>query len=631
MPLNLFQTGISGLLGYQTALSTIGHNISNAATEGFSRQRVEFAARPGEHVGSIFIGSGTEVSAIRRVYNQFLTGQVFGNTAQVGRLQAFLDLSSQVDNLIGDPITSLSTGMQSFFESLQAVASDPASLPARQAMLGEADALVERFRNLDSRLDEMEQQVNSQLTSAVSNVNSLTEAIANINEQIAHSSASGASPNDLLDQRDELIRQLNEQVQVTTVAQDDGSLNVFMGNGQALVHGFVSEELGLVHDPYQSVRLQLAFVGSGSSPAVPISGGLGGGTIGGALDFRSDVLDPTRSQVGRMAVAFVQTFNAQHHAGMDLNGQLGGDFFSIGAPTAGPSANNTGTAALDVQVSDVGGLTGQNYLFEFDGANWSARDAATGAPVTLTGSGTALDPFVVDGMSIVVSGVADAGDSFLVQPTASAVSGMDLLVTDPAAIAAASPIRTDAALANTGSATIDAGTVVDPADPNLLDTVTIQFVDANNYSVNGGPSQPYTSGAPITVNGWSVQITGTPAANDTFTVQSNAGGTGDNRNALALAGIQTQKLLDGASQTLESGYGSLVAQVGGETQNASINLDAQSQMLQQAEQARSAVSGVNLDEEAANLLRFQQAYAAAAQVIKAADEVFQVLLGAIGR
>jgi len=414
--------------------------------------------------------------------------------------------------------------------------------------------VVERFRNINSQLDSMEAEVNSRLETAVSQVNSLSAAIADLNEQIAHTSASGAMPNDLMDQRDALLQQLNEQIQVSTVTQDNGAVNVFIGNGQAIVHGFDSEELGVVHDEHQSGRLDLAYLGNGST-AVPITGSLGGGVIGGALDFRHDVLDPTRNEIGKVALAFVQTFNEQHHAGMDLNGNMGGDFFAVGGAQALPGSSNTGGAGMNVQVTDVGALTGQDYMFTFDGAAWSARDPATNLPVTFTGTGTALDPFVIDGVSIEVTGAAAAGDSFLVQPTAAVVGGMQLLITDPAQIAAAAPIRTEASLSNTGSATIDAGTVLDPSDPNLLSTVTITFVDANNYSVNGGPPQAYTSGSPIDVNGWRVQISGTPDAGDTFTVEANSGGTGDNRNALALASVQTMKVLDGATLTLESAYG----------------------------------------------------------------------------
>ena len=630
MTLNLFQTGVSGLLGYQTALATVGHNISNAATEGYSRQRVEFTARPGDFLGRIVLGQGVEVSAIRRVYDMFITGQVFRNTASLSRLDTFYNMSAGVDGMLGDPATSLSAGLQDFFETVNGVASDPASLPAREAMLAQAQAMIDRFHNVDSRLGDLEQEINTRLSAAVSEVNALSAAIADVNEQISHNSASGAVPNDLLDQRDQLIRQLNDQIQVTTFVQDDGSVNVFAGNGLSLVHGFQSEQLGLVQNSHQSGRLDIAFLGNGST-SVAITGSLGGGIIGGALDFRREVLDPTRNQVGKIALAFAQTFNAQHREGMDLLGQMGGDFFSIGAPVVRPGSANSGSANMNVQVTDVGALTGQDYLFTFDGTNWSARDATTNAAVSFTGSGTALDPIVVGGISVEVTGTPDAGDSILVQPTAGVISGMQLLVTDAAAIAAASPIRTEAALGNTGSATIDAGTVVDPSDPNLLSTVTIQFIDAGNYSMNGGPPIAYTSGTPITVNGWSTTISGTPAAGDTFTVQSNAGGTGDNSNALALAGIQSQQLLDGATLTLDAAYGSLVSQVGSQTQQAAINRDATSLLLEQSEQARFAVSGVNLDEEAANLLRFQQAYSAAAQVVKTADDVFQILLGAIDR
>jgi flagellar hook-associated protein 1 len=630
MSFNMFQTGVSGLLGFQTALSTVGHNISNAATEGYSRQRTEFSARPGDFMGRIFIGNGTEVSAIRRVFDQFLTGQVFRNTASLSRLDTFYNLSSQIDNLLGDPGTSISSGLQSFYASVQTLSSDPASLPAREAMLADANALIERFRNVDMRLNDLEAEVNSRLGAAVSEINALTSSIASVNEQISHTSASGAVPNDLLDQRDELLRQLNEQIEVSTVTQDDGSVNVFIGNGLPLVHGFQAEKLGLAQNEHLSVRQDITYVGAGGVP-VPVGGDLGGGIVGGALDFRREVLDPTRSSIGRVALGFAQTFNAQHREGMDLLGELGGDFFSVGAPLTLPSSSNTGAATMTSRIADLGALTGQEYVFAFDGSAWSVHDAATNAAVAFTGSGTPADPFVVGGVAVEVSGAAAAGDTFLVQPTAGVIDGMSVLVTDPSRIAAAAPITTEAALSNTGSATIDAGIVLDPANPDLLDTVTIEFVDANNYSVNGGPPIPYTSGDPIDVNGWSVHIEGVPAAGDTFTVKSNAGATGDNRNALLLAGLQSEKILEGASLTLEAAYGTLVAQVGGETQQAALTRDAQALLLEQSEQSRFAVAGVNLDEEAANLLRFQQAYSAAAQVVRTADEVFDILLGAIGR
>jgi flagellar hook-associated protein 1 FlgK len=629
MSFNIFQTGVSGLLAYQTALGTIGHNIANSATEGYSRQRTEFAARPGSYAGRYFVGSGTEVSLIRRVYDQFLTEQIFRNTTGLSRLQTFYGLATQADNVLGDPATSVSTGLQQFFDAIQTLSNDPSALPARDAMLGDAQALIDRFHSIDGRMNDLEREINSRLATAVEEVNTLTEAIANVNENIARASATGAVPNDLLDQRDQLIQRLNEQVEVTTVQQEDGSVNVFVANGLAVVHGFESERLGLVQNEHNSGRLDVAYLGSGAS--MTIRNGPAGGVIGGALDFRREVLDPTRNAIGRIALGFVESFNAQHHEGMDLLGNLGGDFFSAGGPAVAPSSSNTGAASFAVQIDDLAALTGQDYVFTFDGVNWNARDAATNAAVSFTGSGTALDPFMIGGVAIEVSGAAAAGDSFLVQPTANVVRDMELLITDPAMIAAASPVQTQAALANLGSGVIDGVTILDATDPNLLATVDIVFIDANNYSVNGGPPQAYTSGGAINVNGWSVQITGAPQAGDQFTVQANTGATGDNRNALELAALQSVKLLNGATQTLESAYSSLVADVGGETQHAGLSLEAQSMLLEQSMQARYAISGVNLDEEAANLLRFQQAYSAAAQVVSVADEIFEVLLGAVGR
>jgi len=352
---------------------------------------------------------------------------------------------------------------------------------------------------------------------------------------------------------------------------------------------------------------------------------------GGALDFRNQVLDPARNALGHISVGLADVINQQHHAGMDLSGSLGQDFFNIGGVQTLAKTNNTGTATLAVTRTNTSALTEGDYYLTKTASGWSMRREDTGQTVTLTGTGTAADPFVADGLSIVVSGTASTNDSFLIRPTRAATAGMSVAVTDPARIAAAAPVKTTTATTNTGTARISAGTIVDASNPNLRNTTTIQFTSATTYSINGVGSYSYLSGSDITVNGVKFQISGAPASGDTFTVQDNTGGTGDNRNAKALYDSLSSKSLNGGTASVNDTANRLIGNVGVLTQQAQANRDAQKVVQQEAVDARDSVSGVNLDEEAANLVKYQQAYQAAAQLIGVASSLFDSLLAAVRR
>jgi flagellar hook-associated protein 1 FlgK len=404
---------------------------------------------------------------------------------------------------------------------------------------------------------------------------------------------------------------------------------VFIGNGQSLVLGADVNQLATIQDPFDPTRLGIAMETQGG--AIDVTRNIAGGVVGGLLDFRSQQLDPAHNALGRISVALTDIVNSQHGAGLDLTGALGGDFFSIGGVETLASSLNGGAGAVAVTRADVGGLTDRDYILERTGGGWSLRDAGTGAPVAMTGSGTAADPFVADGLEIVVSGAASTGDEFMIRPTRAAVSGLDVLISDPARVAAAAPIRSAVNPTNTGRGAITPGQVIDPTNPQLRATATIEFLTPTTYSINGAGSYTYTDGGPIDINGWRVQISGSPAVGDRFTVSDNSSGSGDNRNALALANALQRPVLNGGTSTLSAGVGQFVAGVGVATRQAQVNRDAQSIVYQENVKALDSVSGVNLDEEAANLLKYKQAYQAAAQLIRVADTLFQTLLGATQR
>ncbi len=628
---DLLSSGLSGLRAFQRALDTTSHNISNVSTPGYSRQRVDIGTRPAQAYGNGWVGQGANVQTIQRLYDEFLGAQARTSSSSLEHLDLYASNAERLNNMLGDSASGLSATLQNFSNAFQGVANAPASIPARQVLLSEANSLRSRLQFFATRLNDIGNELSSRLRGEVAEINSLAQGIARLNNEIAVGTArtGGQPPNDLLDQRDRLLDELAQKVSVDVVKQDGGIVNVFIGSGQPLVIGANASELTTVQDDFDATRLGVALRTPGAD--VDITRSISGGAVGGLLDFQREQLDPAHNALGRIALGLADVVNAQHGSGIDLSGALGGDFFDVGPVEVMGSALNGGTGTVAVTRADVSGLTERNYILEMTGGGWSLRDSLSGAAVPMTGTGTVGDPFVAEGLELVVGGAANTGDRFLIRPTRAAVSGMEVLVTDPARIAAAAPIRTAVNSSNSGSGTISAGSVVDAANPQLRSAVTIQFLTANTYSINGAGSFAYTAGSDIDVNGWRVQISGAPAVGDRFTISDNSSGTGDNRNALLLADALGKPVLNNGTTSLSSAVGEFVGGIGVATRQAQVSRDAQNVVHEESVAAKDGVSGVNLDEEAANLLKYQQAYQAAAQLIRVADTLFQTLLAATER
>lgn len=633
---SVFNIGVSGLAAAQAGLLTTGHNISNASTPGFNRQQIVQSTNTPQFTGAGYFGQGTNVTTVQRVYNQFLASQTLSAQTRLSELNAYADQIRQVDGLLADPSAGLSTALNDFFRGVHEVAANPASIPARQSMLSMAQALVGRFQSVDGRLNEIRDGVDTQLASTVADINSYTTQIAALNQRIilAQAAGPGQPANDLLDQRDQLIAQLNQQVRVTTLTESDGSLSVFVGNGQAVVVGAQSYGLATMQSGEDASRMTVGItLASGGTAALP-EAMLTGGTLGGLLAFRRESLDTAQNALGRIALGLAETFNAQHRLGQDLTGALGGNFFTAPAPQVITPNNppNGGTAAIGVAVASAANLTTSDYrLTANGGGNYTLVRLSDSTTVF---SATAL-PQTVDGLTIsLASGAANAGDSFLIQPTRAAAHDIAVALTDARSIAAAAPIRTAASNGNSGTGAISAGSVnaPPPVNANLTQTVTITFNNPpTTFDVVGtGTGNPagvaYTAGGSISYNGWTVEIGGTPAAGDVFTISANSAGVSDNRNALLLAGLQTGKTLAGGTASYQSAYAQIVSDVGNKTREIQVTATAQESVVKQAEEAQQSLSGVNLDEEAANLLRYQQAYQASGKMIEIADKLFNTLL-----
>jgi len=629
---NLFTSALSGMNAAQYGLVTTQHNIANAATPGYTRQEVLLGARNPQLYGGAFLGQGVDIVGVRRIYDQFLNTQVLQEQNQASYLSSYYSAIKQIDNLVADPVAGASPAIQDFFNAMNGVANAPESIPARQTLLSSAQFVANRFQAIDQRLTEVANSLNSQISGSVNNINSYAQQIAVLNGNIKRATAAAGQaqqPNDLLDQRDQLVSQLNKEIKVSVQQDANGTLSVFVGSGQALVLDDQAMSLRVIQSTTDPSRVDIAYK-SGNNIIPLQQSSIQGGNLGAYFAFRDQSLEPERNALGRVALGLAASVNQQNQLGQDLKGVLGGNLFNAAAPRVDQNANNTGTATVSASIVNVSALTTSDYQLKFDGTNYSMVRLSDNA---VTNLGPAL-PQTVDGFTVSLSaGAMAAGDSFLIRPVANAARDLAVMVNDPARIAAAAPMRASAALTNAGTAKISSGTVnaPPPANVNLQAAVNITFTSSTTFTVLGavpavaGPVA-YTPGQDISYNGWTVQITGTPAAGDVFNVTTNSNAAGDNRNALLMAGLQTQNLLANGTASFQGAYGQLVGEVGAKTHELDITSQAQNNMVAQTVASQQAVSGVNLDEEAANLLRFQRAYQAAAKAMQIANTMFDALL-----
>jgi flagellar hook-associated protein 1 FlgK len=643
----IFGIGISGLAAAQAGLLTTGHNISNANTAGYSRQEVTQGTKTPMFTGAGFIGQGVNVTSVRRVYSDFLNAQALQAQSSATHLDTYSQGLAQLSNLFSDTSSGIAPALTDFFTGVNAVAGNPSDIPSRLSMLSAGQALVGRFQQVQQQLEETRDDINAQVTTSVGTINSLATNIADLNKQIVTALAATAgvqTPNDLMDQRDALMTQLNGQLGTTSVTQSDGSLNVFLANGQALVVGQQSYQLATGPDETDPRNLQVGLKqpASASASSQFRAVELTGGQLGGLLAYRDNVLNNAENSLGKTALVMAQTFNDQHKLGVDLAGQPGGDFFAAPVPRVQVALNNTGTATISASVANASALTASDYSLGYDGTNYTLTRLSDNTTQTF-----ATLPQTVDGVTITLAGgAAAAGDSFLIQPTRYAAGDIGMAISDPTKIAAAAPVRVDAATANTGtglvsSVSVDASYLSSPLSGPLTvsyDSATAKLsgfpatqavtvtVGTTSTTYPAGTAVPYTAGATLAFGGVSLTLSGSPANGDMFTVQPNTTGVGDNRNASLLADLQSKNVADNNTTTIGGTYAQMVSFIGNSAHQAQIEASAQDNMLSQAQQAVQSVSGVNLDEEAANLQRYQQAYQAAGKVLQVAASLFDTIL-----
>ncbi len=638
--MNVFSISVSGLNAAQAGMLTTSHNISNVSTPGYSRQEIVQSANIPQFTGSGYFGQGTQVATVKRIYDQFLGSQVLSAEAGAAEMNSYQAQISQISNLLADSSAGLIPALSGFFKGVQDVAANPASIAGRQSMLSAAQALVAQFQTLDQQFSEIRDGTNQQISAQITQINTYSSQLSDINQRILLAQANGSTqlPNDLLDQRDQMVKELNKLVRVSTLNQGDGSVSIFIGNGQPLVVGTQAYQMKAVPASDDPQRTTVAMLGAGGTALTLPESQITGGSLGGLLNFRSQSLDAAQNAVGRIALTLAQNFNDQHKLGQDLTGALGTNLFNVSGPTVLASSLNTGTGVVTASIftTKVDQLTSSDYRLTYNGvANYTLTRLSDNSVLV---NGAAL-PASVDGFAITVGGAPAVGDSFLIQPTRTGAKNISVAFSDGRQIAAAAPIRTAQALANTGTATISAGTVNPlPLNASLQHKVTLTFTSATTFDVRDATTAAtlatgaaYTAGADITYNGWTAQITGTPASGDVFTVDTNANGVADNRNVALLGALQTSSTMQAtatsaASASYGAAYSQIVSAVGSKDNEVQAIGAAQQGLADNATKALQSLAGVNLDEEAANLMRYQQAYQASAKVLATASKLFDAII-----
>jgi flagellar hook-associated protein 1 FlgK len=670
--MSLLNIGMSGLSASHASLVTTGNNISNVDTVGYSRQQTVQNSKNSIQYGNVFIGTGTTLADVRRVYNSYLDAQLQTTTSLNSDAQAYLGQATQVDKLLSDSGTGVTKTLQSFFASLQTLAGNSNDNAARQALLTNAQGLSSRFNAISQQLSQQNTYINDQLGSMADQVNKLASTVAAYNKKIAEVSGSGGTPNELLDQRNETIRQLNELVG-TQVTETDGRMDIYLGSGQPLVVGDVVNKLRVAPDPADPTRTSIIMDRNGSS--IDITSVMSGGEMGGLVRYRNEVLTPAVNGLGRIAMVVADQVNKQLGQGLDQNGNFGANLFNninsaaaISQRSIANGNNNPASGNLNVTINDTSKVQASDYQVTITATGYNVRRLSDNTDMGNFAFATppAAQP-VIDGFSLSInSGTVAAGDSFKITPTRSSAADMTTVMTDTKTLATSAPLTSTKASGNDGTGAVSQPslkTQLDIYDPvqrlevqtavkasmpvrMLMTSATAYEVfDSKGNSIGTGsivPGQnndlniavPYTDagGNPKTFN-VAMTVSGSPASGDSFNISMTAADSTDNRNAQSLLALQTKATI-GASATspgvsFTEAYGGLVTTVGSLTKQGQLDATATDTIMTGARNARDSLSGVDLDEEAGNLTKYQQYYTASSQIIKTAQEIFSTLINAL--
>ena len=638
----LLTIGSRAMAANYAALQTTGHNIANASVDGYSRQRVEMATAQAQSTVSGYLGRGVDVQTVSRAQDQFLTKEAATTMATSRMDQARLESLRKLEEVFRPGELGLGYSAGQFINSMVDLASRPADDSTRQVVLARAAEVADRFSGAARQLDALQADTTAAVEAATQRINGLTRSLAAINLKVIEARSLGQPPNDILDERDRLVSELSQLLQVTTLESSDGSFSLFTGGGQPLVLGVQSSQIKVVADESDPKRVALAISEDNSFRRLDASS-LAGGSVAGWLQFQNEDLRKAMASVGQMAAALAGVVNEQQSFGLDLRQPAGSGapIFAMGEPGVQPAASNAKSAAgtyladVSVSITDATQLKASEYQLSMDTAGaWQLVRLSDGVTTQV------VDGDEVDGFQISLgSPPPAASDRFLLQPVTYVAAGMKRVLDDPRGIAAAAPFTAQAAAANQGTATVAGVEVVDAGFDASQDTTIIfnSNTGTYDYTLSGGGtgSGTWTPGQAIEINGTALRLNGVPVTGDTFTVMRTLHPRQNNSNALALVALGDMSFVgrdlqpDGSyvgGSLVTDAYASAMADVGVRVQVAASSSEISAAVAKQAEERRAAGTGVNLDEEAARLLQFQQSYQAAAKVLQIAQSVFDTLI-----
>jgi flagellar hook-associated protein 1 len=627
MGIGILTIGNSAMSAAYTQLQVTGHNIANANTVGYSRQEVQLQSAGSGYNGFGFVGRGVDVSTVKRSYSEYLTREVNQTTSQAASDKSRAQELARIDRLFANSAKGLGAAIDDYSSSWGDVVNRPFDSSARSAVIARGQTLTQQVASIDQQLNQATDDVNARLVQGVQAINPTLERLAKLNDQLALMGASNQPPNDLLDQRDQMLMAINKSLRSISYENKDGTVSVFTASGEPLVLGKVASKFGLVRDDFDNTKLAVTLTVNGKQ-LMQSADSLGGGEISGLLKFRDQDLSQTQARLGQLVGSLASAVNRIQTTGSDINGNAAPALFSLGQPKALPSAQNTGSGQLSVALTDGAALVPTDYELSFNGSQFSLKRLDTGIATQF-----ATLPIQIDGLAIQLSSGSIAnGDQFQLKTASAFTKGFKQLISQPSQLAAGMAITGVAASTNLGSASIDSLSV-QTNSANLLQPVSVTFTSPTSFDVigvgTGNPSaQTYAAGTSLSFNGWTAVLNGTPKAGDVLTFTPVTQPSADNRNA--------QRMLDAFASvssngtTFVSSYADLVAGVGLRARSANDSLSLSESLNINAQRAQSEISGVNLDEEAAKLIQYQQAYQAAAKLIASGQQIFQSLLDAMG-
>lgn len=644
---SLLNVGARALQANQAALQTAGNNIANVNVPGYSRQKVVLTTVAGQYSSAGYVGQGVSVQTIQRNFNEFLTRQsTLASSIQAADITRS-DKLRQLEGLFEGGTQGVGASISDMLNAFSDVAAAPTDMTARTVVLTRIEETAARMRAASQQLDDLQLGVSQELSQKVTTINSLAQSIADVNDQISRTKGNSQSPNDLLDRRDQLIKELNQYVQTTSIKADDGSVGIYIAGSQELVLGNVASKVTLVNDDFGDSRSSKLAVIRAGTPLKLDENNLGGGEVSGLLRFQNQDLNEARNLLGRITLAVSTSLNEQHRLGLDLNGNVGGDIFSptvfgngnVLIPQA-PSTLNTGGATMTLSIADVTLFQPTDYEIQFTGGtNGNIIRRSDGQVTAFDTSLSPTNSIDIDGLSITQAGGAAAGDRFLIKPFSTSASNITAVFSSPRALAVASPVAATIGTANTGSLRqVAVAARTNPPAPASLGVV-LTFTSTTTYtrSDQGAAVFTYTPGEAIEatvpatppLSDWTLTLQGTPQVGDTVTVGANAYPRLSGGNATALMNLRDVAMFDGAALT--DGYAGMMSQIGIRAQSADYASKVSASIATNVERDRAGVAGVNLDEEAASLLQFQQAYQASAKMIQVAQSIFDTLIQNLGR